>query len=228
MKRKMALLTALMMTVALPAMAQDMGGMGSSGGISIVEYSTGRSSGSGESRTVSHARSATTSTISYDALELTLPSQPMTRLSLGGAALNLALSGDNATFTAELVGTAAADDQTGDQAYVLVLTASGDNGVWQFDGQALRTLHNSGIAQLALRQGDAVLTLPTHGLLGGYAYDALKMAGVPGKGFAFAVDMVGPTVTVTAGDRTYHPGVQGEQLSLNGVQVGSTELLAAE
>lgn len=221
MKRTMALLAALMMAAPLPALAQDMSSMGD---ISIVEYSVGRSSGSGESRTISHSRSSTTSTTPYDALEKVLPSQPMTQLTMGGTALELGLSGEGATFTASLAGVKAAD---GSQADALILTASGDDAVWYFDGQALRTLHNSGIVELVLRQGDAVITMPTQGMLSGYAYDALRMAGVPSKGFAFTVDMAGPVVTVTAEDRTYLPGEPGAALRLNGVQTGGSELMTA-
>lgn len=215
-----------------PAAAADMpSGMSAAGGASggtsetSVVSATSVSGGSGfggmggsseETRTVSHARSTTTSTTGYDALDLTVANAPAQALTVGGVALELTLTAENGealSFTPTLThlqSAPAAGDGDGSepsgQVNALVLTAPADaTGQWQFSGSVLRKLHNSGVAWLAFQEGERLTALPTEGFLGGYRYDRWRSSGIAAKDIGYAVTLgaLPPQITAAAGGETY-------------------------
>ena len=60
---------------------------------------------------------------------------------------------------------------------------------WQFNGEVIKLLGNSGIRYLVLQVDDQVLTLPTEGFTGGTKYTELKMSGVSTRKFDYVADM---------------------------------------
>ena len=151
----------------------------------------------------------------YDALQLELPEEPMTQLTVGGRALPLTLAlteaqesgaplGGEQPFTAALARWTPAPAE-GEEAEpldddgamnTLVLTAEpaanlGDRFTyeWRFNGEVYRELANSGIQYVALRVGGDVAAFPTQGFTGGTKYTELKMLGVSTRRFDYALTM---------------------------------------
>ena len=127
----------------------------------------------------------------YGTVPLEAEDAPMTTLTLGGEALDIALTagGGAAEFTAEI--------DSG------VLTLRGAGGTWSIGGGALKTLRQSGIDAVVLVGGGRAATLPTVGFASGYDYDRLRASGLPSSAFRYAVELSSESVSFTAGGETY-------------------------
>ena len=184
---------------------------------------TGGAGGSASSRTVYHSASDTEDTTAYNGVELVVPEQTMTRLTVGEETLDLDLVMEEneflvvdeeehvPTFTAEFI------NRSGNEAAgvdTLVLTCADEidlNGAytytWEFTGTVYKKLAASGIDYLALRVGDRVTMLSTAGFSGGVRYNMYRAEGLASKEFRYTVTMgvPGPTfsMTVTVGEDSY-------------------------
>ena len=154
----------------------------------------------------------------YEALELELPQEPMTRLTVGGETLPMTLvldaaQGENAPvgeeqpFTASLANwqppTASEDvhenvlaDAAKAAPNTLVLAAVPEANLgsqftyaWKFNGEVYRLLSNSGVKYVALKVGDDLAAFSTEGFTGGTKYTELKMLGVSTRKFDYTLTM---------------------------------------
>ncbi|MBO5537230.1 MAG: hypothetical protein J6B53_17825 [Clostridia bacterium] len=170
-----------------------------------------RSSGSGSSRSVSHAKSSTTLISAYNGVDLVLDSSAMSQLMIGEETLDLNLypgegnTGETAPFKARFV--ALNENGTLD---TIVLTAdeSDENAyTWVFSGTVSKKLSASGIAQMVLQAGDHSITVPTDGFSGGTRYAMYRSSGKVSKDFLYALTMDTTdntfNVNVTVDDVTY-------------------------
>ncbi len=193
-------------TVAVVPEPGGGGGGGGGGGSGEKKPNPSHASGDGEERA------------DYESLELELPEEPMTRLTVGGEEMPLELVLDFAPeaqapvgreqpFTARLRGWAPAP--SGEDAHenvladasrpaqdTLVLEAELDPSLgdeytytWRFNGEVYRLLANSGIRYVALKVGDDVAAFPTEGFTGGTKYTELKMLGVSTRKFDYTLTM---------------------------------------
>lgn len=108
-----------------------------------------------------------------------------------GEALAIALlaDGEYAAFEAQIDGDA--------------VVLSGEAGVWQIGGDALRALADSGYVQLTLVSGEYTAQLPTEGFASGYAWDRLMMQGLPSAAFAYEIDPAQQIFQLTVADTVY-------------------------
>ena len=96
--------------------------------------------------------------------------------------------------------------------------------VWSLNGEVLRKLSRSGIGMLALQAGGQAVLLPTEGFLGGIRYDEMKMRGLSGRRFDYAVRLTDggePEFTVTVEGESFPLTMEKENpfLYLSGVQL---------
>ena len=225
-------LGALCLLCRAPALAQEMS-MGMGGGdseattVSVSAIIGGSGGGGGsseeENRTISHARSRITSTLAYDALELTVDAEPSATLTVGGVPLELALTAEDGTaqaFTASFIpwpdaaqadgGTEAEPTET-----ALLLTAeAGATGSWTFPGATLRKMLKSGVSKLVLAAGERKLIRPTAGFLGGYHYDQWRSAGVAAKDIRYTVaaDALPPLLRAAVNAESYPADADTESM----------------
>lgn len=139
----------------------------------------------GQALTKTHASGSGDMT-AYGALALTLDSEPMTQLSLGGQALAIDCGGT--AFTASL------EDTT------LTLTAE-SVAEWHLTLAALGTLRLSGIEQLRLQENGWFTDLDTALTLTGSAYARLRAQGFVSADFLLRVTAEG--IAVDAAGETY-------------------------
>jgi hypothetical protein len=170
--------------------AAGIGGMGGYGGYGGM---------GGDGRTVSHASSDTSSTVAYEAVELTWEAVEMTVLTLGGEELDLAISRVTpdgsyigaASFTAELGAWQILDDEGYDALILTAVTGEGEADTgdcayqWDFSGAAYKKLAASGIDYLILRVGDQLMAISTAGFTAGVRYNLLKSGGVASGEFHY-------------------------------------------
>ena len=179
----------------------------------------GGGGGSGEKKAApSHASGDGDEGAKYEALELELPQEPMTRLTVGGETLPMTLvldaaQGENAPvgeeqpFTASLANwqppTASEDvhenvlaDAAKAAPNTLVLAAVPEANLgsqftyaWKFNGEVYRLLSNSGVKYVALKVGDDLAAFSTEGFTGGTKYTELKMLGVSTRKFDYTLTM---------------------------------------
>jgi len=176
----------------------------------------GPSGGGGHSHP--HAKNTVPEGPDYDLVDLTgledLP--PMEQLTLGQETLDLTLNRkDRSGFTVSAItwqapgGETAAESPDAPAPDTLVLTAAGgedQRSVWTLNGALLRRMNKSGIARLVLRTGNRIAVLDTEGILGGWAYEALKSRGAGSRWFDYEIEMDGqsPAVwRVRVEDRVY-------------------------
>ena len=194
-------------------------GMSSTGGFSF-SFGGGRG-GSSTYRTVSHAKSSTTSVVSYDAVELVVENDSMSQLVVGSEAFDLELERDAflvtdeydenepPTFSASFTALKADDDVD-----TLVLSANDSSDVidrhsysWTFSGTVYKKLAASGIDYLMLRIGDDVTVLSTAGFSAGIRYSMYRAEGLASKEFLYTVRMGAPdenfAMNVTVAGDTY-------------------------
>ena len=118
----------------------------------------------------------------YGTVELAASEEPMTTLTLGGEALDIALE-DGAPFKAALDGNA------------LTLTAEGGEA-WLLNGLSLKRLSDSGIGAITLKTGEWQGELSTDPDLQGEIYARLRTEGVPSSDYRYTVSAAGVLVTV--------------------------------
>ncbi len=189
---------------------EDNGGGGGYGG---------GGGGSGEGKPApSHASGDGKESAAYETVALELPDEPMTRLTVGGEAMELRLvldaaQGDDAPvgqdrpFTARLVGWCPSPlredahenvlvDPDAPRRDTLLLIAEPEDALgdeftytWRFNGEVYRLLANSGIRYVALQVGDDIAAFPTEGFTGGTKYTELKMLGVSTRKFDYTLTM---------------------------------------
>ena len=140
----------------------------------------------------------------YAAYAMDLPEGAVEALTLGGEALELGLSVEDAAhfsspaaFEARLLRWAreGADAQDASaQADTLALRAADAAGdgegreyVWRINGAVLRKLYNSDVRYLLLEARGAALSLPTVGFVAGTRYAELKMEGVSTAQFNYEI-----------------------------------------
>ena len=179
----------------------------------------GGGGGSGDGSGYSHSPSGEAVDLNpYNALELTLPEEPMAALTVGETLLPLALqlkdadgfdipTDYEATFTAALAvwggaedpdGAADADGAAEAEPDTLVLTVTDDPAIegsyayaFFFNGIVYRMLQNSGIDYLVFRVGDDVTAFSTAGFTAGTEYTRLKAGGVSTKAFNYEAVLEG-------------------------------------
>ncbi len=190
---------------------EENGGYGGYGGY-------GGGDGGEKKAAPSHASGDGEETPEYETVELELPEEPMTRLTVGGAPMELTLVldaaeaddapvGEDQPFTAQLRSwcPAPADEDAHENVLnksdaprqdTLLLTAVpgqelGDEYTytWHFNGEVYRLLANSGIKYVALQVGDDIAAFPTEGFIGGTRYTELKMLGVSTRKFDYTLTM---------------------------------------
>ena len=149
----------------------------------------------GQALISSHA-TGTGDMTAYGTVSLTLDSETMQVLSMGGTLLELSHGGED-EFEAELD-----TDQ-------LRLSAAED-GVWYFTQYALQTLSRSGISALSFCLTDGVVSIPTDLALSGTAYGRERSSGFVASDFLFSLSDDGLFVSVE--DRLY--SVDGGRLTL--------------
>lgn len=179
-------------------------------------YSGGGGGGGGNSTPPKQHAAATEETEveeRYDALELQLPEEPVSVLTVDGEELPLSLVLANAegfeipedylaTFTAELAVWPKApeeDEEATDEEPkhdTLILTAVEEENLgdrfeyrWKLNGEVCRLLKNSDIDYLVLKVGDELAVFPTEGFTGGTQFTELKMLGMSNKKFDYTIAM---------------------------------------
>lgn len=170
-----------------PAGSRPSGGRPSGGepGGASSEEEAGFRVTPGQALTNTHASGSGDMT-AYGALVLTLNSEPMTQLSLGGQALAIDCGGT--AFTASL------------EASTLTLTAE-SAAEWHLTLAALGTLRLSGIEQLRLQENGWFADLDTALTLTGSAYARLRAHGFVSADFLLRVTAEG--IAVDAAGETY-------------------------
>lgn len=174
----------------------------------------GGGGGSGDGSSYSHSPSGEAVDLNpYNALEMTLPEEPMTELTMGETLLPLDVRLEDAdgfdipmdyeaTFTAELAvwggDAGGADEEAEPEPDTLVLTVTDDPAIeggyayaFSFNGIVYRMLQNSGIDYLVLRVGDDVTAFSTAGFTAGTEYTRLKSGGVSTKEFNYEAVLEG-------------------------------------
>ena len=137
----------------------------------------------GEALTDTHA-SGDRSMLRYSAVELEASGESMSRLVLGGTALDVMLGGGEETFRADIEGR------------MLVLTSQGGGQAWTLNGLALRRLSDSGIDLILLNGGDWSRELLTQMPLRGEVYARLRAEGHASSSFDYVVSEDGVRVRV--------------------------------
>ena len=140
----------------------------------------------GEALTTAHS-AGTRDMTPYGAATLTLPEEPMNRLTLGDEALDIART-DGGDFTGSVCDS------------LLSLTAISDCDAWTLNGYALKTLALSGIDALELVSGDDSVALPTTLSLRGDAYARLCAEGYVSRDYEYTVSTDGISVAVAGGN----------------------------
>ena len=123
----------------------------------------------------------------YGTVPLSLDSDTMQILSMGGQALEVSRGGDT-DFHAELTDT------------LLTLT-SDEEGVWYFTQYALQTLAQSGVSVLSFSTEQGEVIIPTDMALTGSAYGRERSNGFVASDFLFALTEDGLYMNVE--DRYY-------------------------
>ena len=124
----------------------------------------------------------------YGSVELSAEEEAMTRLTLGGEALDVTLDGGAGTFTAALDGDA------------LTLTPQADGEQWTLNGFALKTLARSGVNTVNLSLNGKIVAVATQPELSGRVYDGLCAAGFVSADYAYNVSAGGIRVSVNGED----------------------------
>ena len=140
----------------------------------------------GEALTTAHS-AGTRDMTPYGAATLTLPDEPMNRLTLGDEALDI-VRADGGDFTGNVYDS------------FLSLTAIGDCDAWTLNGYALKTLALSGIDALELVSGNDSVALPTTLSLRGDAYARLCAEGYVSRDYEYTVSADGISVAVAGGN----------------------------
>lgn len=156
----------------------------------------------GEALTSDHA-SGDEDMTRYWAVDIITTADRETQLTLGGTALDIALS--DGDFTEEVLGGTLA-----------LTTESGTH--WQVNGYALKLLSISGITNVTLTSGGESVTIPTEDFLSGSAYAALRAQGFVSKDFTLEIAISGGvTATVAAAGGVYE--VDGATMAVSGLGV---------
>ena len=137
----------------------------------------------------------------YGAVELTISDEPMTRLTLGDAALQIGLAEAGATFAAAI---------DGDK---LTLTTDSDSD-WTLNGSALKTLMRSGVCTLALENGSKRVELSTEPALTGGIYARLCAEGYVSSDYDYRIG--GEEILVTVSGSAYRLSDAGELIPTEG------------
>ena len=124
----------------------------------------------------------------YGSVELSAEEEAMTRLTLGGEALDVTLDGGAGAFTAALDGDA------------LTLTPQADGEQWTLNGFALKTLARSGVNTVNLSLNGKTVALATQPELSGRVYDGLCAAGFVSADYVYSVSAGGIRVSVNGED----------------------------
>ena len=140
----------------------------------------------GEALTTAHS-AGTRDMTPYGAAALTLPEEPMNRLTLGDEALDIARA-DGGDFTGSVNNS------------LLSLSAIGDCDAWTLNGYALKTLALSGIDALELVSGNDSVALPTTLSLRGDAYARLCAEGYVSRDYEYTVSADGIFVAIAGGN----------------------------
>ena len=151
-------------------------GSGSQEGFSITP---------GQALTTSHARGTKELSI-YGTVALSVDSEPMDELVMGGETLDIAFDSDS--FTAVL------------EEDVLELTAEAE-GEWQLSMSALETLAKSGISALLLSSGSETIEIQTDLTLSGSSYARERAKGLVAEDFLLCLGK--DEIRVHVEDRCY-------------------------
>ena len=135
----------------------------------------------------------------YGAVALSADEGAMSRLTLGGEALDIALDGGTGLFTAALEGT------------MLSLVPAAEGGTWSLNGYALRTLARSGIEAVLLTLDGERLSLSTRSEPTGRVYGDLRAEGYVSSDFEYRVSARGTEVWV---DGARYVLTEGGELAL--------------
>ena len=126
----------------------------------------------------------------------------MTRMTLGGTALEITLDGGESAFTAQA---------EGDR---LILVPQGDGAVWTLNGYAIKALNRSGIAAVELTLGADTVAFPTDFAPRGDIYAALCAEGCVSSDYDYSVSASGVSVCVDG--REYRLDASGQLLTTEG------------
>lgn len=201
------------------AAAGAMGAMGSLSGLtgaSLSAFGAGRHSGA-SSRTVYHSKADSTSVVAYNAVELNVQNESMTRLKVGNETLDLELyhnpflvteepeRRNSGSFSASFGAWNGDVSASPDTLILAADEASEDTSTWVFSGKVYKKLAASGIDYLVLRRGNDVTALSTAGFTAGIRYSMYRAAGLGSSEFEYAVSMSddGLAMNVTVDGQTY-------------------------
>jgi len=132
----------------------------------------------------------------YGSVELMPPEEAMTRLLLGGEALEIELDEGASAFTARV------------EKDMLVLVPQDLGDEWTVNGYALRTLQRSGVETVLLTLDGGTQALPTRSEWNGAVYGRLCAAGYVSSDYEYRVSA--DAVRVSVDGKTYRLNERGE------------------
>ena len=197
------------------AAAGAMDGM-QAGGMSGSFGGFGGSSGGGSRRTVYHSASKSNAVVAYNAVELSVQEESMTRLHIGDEALDLELyhhpfpaseepdKQEQGSFSARFGKWNSTSSET-DTLLLQADEADPDGSTWVFTGKVYKKLAASGIDYLVFQCGEDVTALSTAGFTAGIRYSMYRAAGLGSGSFEYELSMTdeGFEMNVTVDGQTY-------------------------